>query len=167
MPITGMPQPKSGQPLSAAFFEQIVSRLLSRIVGGKNISVRTIGGGKITIDCTAPYVRGGGKGGGKAPFIAPSFGQLPVAPEAGPGDLGYTEDHGNLYGYRSSGWRILHPFLTAEAPDLIGEQDGDFWVYGGVVYQLNGTWAPVPYFLGGKGYMEDDAGNAFLVTHLE
>lgn len=167
MPISGMPQPKPGQPLTAAFFEQILSRLVSRFVGGKNIAIRTLAGGKILIDCTAPYVRGGG--GGQRAYVVENYAQLPAPTKAHTGDLGYTQDHGNLYGYTDRGWQILHPFRTATAPENIGEKPGDMWEYGGRVCSFNGTaWIPLPTVVNGKIYMKPTpSGDPFLLSHLE
>lgn len=167
MPISGMSQPKPGQPITSAFFEQILSRLVSRFVGGKNIMIRTVAGGKILIDCTAPYVRGGS--GGRSVFVVPSFAALPAPPTATTGDLGYTQDHGNLYGYTDRGWQILHPFRTATAPENIGEKPGDRWAYGDTIctYDVDG-WIPQPTVINGKIYMKaTPSGDPFLLSHLE
>ena len=144
------PQPGKRYALDGATLQGILDALVRRIVGGRGIQVRWYGN-QVVIEST---VRDGTytppKEGEDAPppvAVYDSYDDMHQGYRLG--SLGITKDLGNFYVRDPDGWRVLHPFRQATAPDGIGERDGDFWydTDSHVLYvRLDGEWVPESHF---------------------
>ena len=133
--------------LSGATLDALIRALITRIVGGRGVRTRQAGG-QVIIEADP---RGGWTPAQESDveLVRLFDDYADMITDLTTGQLGLTLDRRYLYIRDGTQWRILHPFRQADAPDGIGELDGDAWydTANHVLYRrINGEWIPDSHF---------------------